>query len=75
MISQPTNTNGEKSLITRKHLRERLGVSDRTLSRLISTREVPPPFKVGRQDRWKPQVIEAWIEQKSQSVDRRKQQV
>jgi predicted DNA-binding transcriptional regulator AlpA len=75
MISQLTNTNNDKNLITRKQLRERLCVSDRTLSRLISKRIVPRPFKVGRQDRWKPQVIEAWIEQKSESVDRRKQQV
>lgn len=75
MTSQPMHLNDNRTLLTRKQIREQLGVSDRTLSRLIAKREIPLPFKVGRQDRWRPQIVEAWLEQRSNSVDRRKRSV
>ena len=39
-----------------------LGVSRRTLERLITRHEGPAYLKIGRQRRWRPVDVNAWIE-------------
>ena len=39
-----------------------MGVSDRTLRRLISTGKVPQPVRIGHSIRWPERVIGSWID-------------
>jgi excisionase family DNA binding protein len=49
-----------------------LGVSRRTVWRLVSSHEIPEPLRFGRSVRWRVADIERWIEERAsrQSVNR-----
>jgi excisionase family DNA binding protein len=55
-------------LLTRADLSERLQISKRTISRMLSSGELPRPAKIGRLVRWREsdiaQFIERMIDQK-----------
>ena len=52
-------------LLTRKDLSERLQISPRTLSRMVSDQRLPRPILIGRSVRWPEEVIETWIARQS----------
>jgi excisionase family DNA binding protein len=49
-------------LLTRDDLCERLRLSKRTISRMLSAGKLPPPVQIGRCVRWRERDIERWIE-------------
>ncbi len=51
-----------RRLLTRQDVINCLQVSPRTLSRMISDGRLPRPIKVGRNNRWPEEEIEAWID-------------
>ena len=61
-INQEHNTHGSSSqLISANTLAELLSVSKRTLSRLQSKGELPPPIRLGRTIRWRVDVVNKWV--------------
>ena len=48
-------------LLTRKDLADRLQISPRTLSRMVSDQRLPRPILIGRSVRWSETEIESWI--------------
>ncbi len=57
MIREPT----EARLLTRDDLCERLQLSKRTLSRMVSGGKLPRPIQLGRNVRWRESDIVQWI--------------
>lgn len=47
-------------------LAEILGVSLASIYRMRDRRELPPHIKAGRQYRWRPEVVEKWLEEQEQ---------
>ncbi len=47
-----------------------LGVSPRTVRRLVDTDELPPPLRVGGMKRWRRSAIESWIEKRQRAARR-----
>jgi hypothetical protein len=52
-------------LWTRSDLQRWLGVSERTLSRLLATGQLPAPLFVGCRGRWRPADVETFLASKS----------
>lgn len=50
------------ALISAEDLARMLGVSKRTLWRLLSAQRMPRPVRLGGSTRWRLDVIRAWIE-------------
>ena len=48
--------------VTKPEAAEMIGVSVRTLERLVATGRFPPPVRFGRQRRWVRKVLARWIE-------------
>ena len=56
-------SNTQALLFRRKDLARKLGVSVRTLDRMISTREIPEPdVRIRSIPAWKASTIEQWID-------------
>jgi predicted DNA-binding transcriptional regulator AlpA len=49
-------------MLSAKDLARELSVSTKTIWRMCDREELPPPVNVGRQFRWKPTDIEAWVD-------------
>jgi predicted DNA-binding transcriptional regulator AlpA len=49
-------------LIDAEEFAGKLGISVRTLWRLLSGRKIPDPVRIGRNTRWRLQEIERWID-------------
>ena len=49
-------------LIPVEEVASMLGVSERTLWRLLSAGKVPEPLRIGRSTRWRSAEIREWIE-------------
>ena len=49
-------------LIDAEEFADKLGISVRTLWRLLSGRKIPDPVRIGRNTRWRLQEIERWID-------------
>jgi len=56
------NTDKGSRLLTRADLSERLNMSMRTISRMLSAGELPPPARFGRLVRWRESDIEEFID-------------
>lgn len=54
---------GRRSLIKTKDLAKRLDISVRQLQRLKSRGELIHPIQVGNQNRWRPEEVDAWIQE------------
>jgi len=50
-------------LIFKSSVAERLGVSERTIEKLVAARKFPPPLKLGKNAMWAQDVVERWLEQ------------
>jgi excisionase family DNA binding protein len=50
-------------LIPAEELATMLGVSERTLWRLLSAGKLPEPVRIGRNTRWRAAEVRDWIEQ------------
>jgi excisionase family DNA binding protein len=50
-------------LIDAAELARQMGISERTLWRLLSARKVPEPVRIGRNTRWRLAEVSRWIEQ------------
>jgi prophage regulatory protein len=50
-------------LLNKIAVTERLGVSDRTLEKLVRARKFPPPLRLGKQVMWAEPVVEKWLAQ------------
>ena len=52
----------ESMFVTKPEAAALLGVSVRTLERLVATGRFPPPIRLGRQRRWVRKALLRWIE-------------
>lgn len=59
-------------MLTTKDLCARLQLSKRTISRMISSGDIPEPIYIGRNVRWRVGDIEQWIEQGCPSINNRR---
>jgi prophage regulatory protein len=50
-------------LICKSAVAQRLGVSERTVEKLVKARKFPPPLKLGKNAVWAHEVVERWLEQ------------
>jgi excisionase family DNA binding protein len=55
--------NAQPLLLTRQDLCTRLQLSKRTIARMLSTGQLPPAVRIGRNVRWRADAIDAWIDQ------------
>jgi excisionase family DNA binding protein len=49
-------------LISAKEVAGMMGISERTLWRLLSAGKVPQPIRIGRNTRWRRTEVAAWLE-------------
>jgi prophage regulatory protein len=56
------STDTVQTLLTAEEVAAMLGVSERTLWRLLSAGKVPKPVRFGRSTRWKAGEIQRWLE-------------
>jgi excisionase family DNA binding protein len=47
-----------------------LGISTRTLARMVKNREIPPPVAMGRLRRWNPADVDEALRRKSKEAQR-----
>ena len=50
-------------LIFKSSVAQRLGVSERTIEKLVKACKFPPPLKLGKNAMWAQEVVENWLEQ------------
>jgi predicted DNA-binding transcriptional regulator AlpA len=50
------------NLITKTDVAQRLGVSTRTVEKLVAACKFPPPLKLGKSAMWAADVVERWLE-------------
>ncbi len=50
-------------LIFKSDVALRLGVSERTIEKLVKACKFPPPLKLGKNAMWAQEVVENWLEQ------------
>ena len=48
-------------LLSKTEVIQYLGVSDRTLEKLVSAKRFPPPLRLGKTVRWAESVVENWL--------------
>ena len=49
-------------LIFKTDVAKRLGVSERTVEKLVKACKFPPPLKLGKNAMWAQDVVERWLE-------------
>lgn len=54
--------NPPKPLMTAREVARHLHISDRKLQQMLKSGDAPPHCKIGRVRRWRPEVIDAWLE-------------
>ena len=57
-------------LLTVKEVAHLLGLGQRTVWRLSSIGELPPPIRIGRSRRWRRQAIEEYVDAKAGQTGR-----
>lgn len=56
-------------LLNKREVAQALGLSTRTLERLVSLRQFPPPLKLGPTTvRWRAQAVRAYLERQEQAA-------
>ena len=48
--------------MTAKEVARYLQISDRKFQQMLKSGDAPPHSKIGRMRRWRPEVVEAWLE-------------
>ncbi len=61
--------NEESKLLDCREVSLALGLSDRTLRRLVDSGKAPQPIRIGHSIRWPAGQIKAWIDGGCQSVN------
>lgn len=61
---------GPRRLLTKQEVAAKLRVSVRTISRMMSAEDMPPPVWLGRNPRWKEGDVDAWIDDGCPSMQR-----
>ena len=51
-------------LVTKVTVSQRLGISERTLEKLVRARKFPPPLRLGKHVMWAQAAVESWLAQK-----------
>ncbi len=51
----------EEKLLNVQDVSLALGLSDRTIRRMVRTGQVPPPLKLGQGIRWQSSVLDSWM--------------
>ena len=54
-------------LVSKSDVSQRLGVSERTLEKLVRARKFPPPLRLGKQVRWAETAVNTWLAQQLES--------
>ncbi len=49
-------------LLKKSEVVKLLGISDRTLEKLVKARKFPPPIRIGKQVQWVDTVVQKWLE-------------
>ncbi len=50
------------TLIGKADVAQRLGVSTRTIEKLVASAKFPPPLKLGKTAMWASEVVDRWLE-------------
>lgn len=58
------NTAGFESLVGVEELERLLGLSERSIQKLVKRGGFPPPIKFGRVSKWSSQAIQVWLDEK-----------
>lgn len=53
--------NEDIRLIHKKQVCELLGICDRTLEKLVKSRQFPPPLRLGKKIAWVDTVVNQWL--------------
>ena len=51
-------------LLTKSEVVKRLGISERSLEKLVKACKFPPPLRIGKQAQWVDSAVHKWLEQK-----------
>jgi prophage regulatory protein len=60
--NSPPVANGSRQMISAEEFSTMLGVSKRTLWRLLSGKHIPEPLRIGGSVRWLREKVEQWID-------------
>lgn len=52
---------GKVELLQKNTVAKRLGVSERTIEKMVKDRKFPPPLKLGKCALWADDVVEGWL--------------
>ncbi len=58
----------EEKLLDVRAVSLALGLSDRTIRRMVRNGQVPPPLKLGQGIRWQSSVLDSWMRSGCQQV-------
>jgi len=61
----------ERLLLNVKEVAELLGISERTVWKMASCRELPAPLRIGRSQRWSKKALEELILERHKAAQRR----
>lgn len=50
------------TLLTKSEVVQRLGISERSLEKLVKACKFPPPLRIGKQAQWVDTVVHKWLE-------------
>lgn len=59
-----------KLALTARDVAVALGISERSVWRMASSGEIPPPVRIGRCSRWRRSSLDAWLEKEERRVRR-----
>lgn len=58
---------GFEKLIGMEELKALLGLSERSIQKLVKRGGFPPPIKLGRVSKWSQQALHVWLDEKVQT--------
>ena len=61
----------ERLLLNVREVAELLSISERTVWKMASCRELPAPLRIGRSQRWSKKALEEWVAERHKAVQRR----
>lgn len=61
-VLSPPSSPGDPTLISAEQLATILGMSKRTVWRLLSARQLPTPVRIGHSTRWRLDDVRRWID-------------
>ena len=61
----------ERLLLNVRGVSELLGISERTVWKMASCRELPAPLRIGRSQRWSKKALEEWVAERHEAAQRK----